>query len=70
MTSAVKELVVIDVAVRQTPFTAIESPIAKPVTDFGAEIVKTAELSPRVTDSTEPSSVISPVNIYRPFTIR
>jgi hypothetical protein len=63
MTSAVNESEDKEVAVKQVPFTAMESPIAKPRTDSGALIVKIAEVSPRSIDCTVPSSVISPVNI-------
>jgi hypothetical protein len=63
MTSAVKVSPVIDVAVRQVPLTAMESPSDKPDTDFGALIVKIAELSPRVISCTVPSSLTNPVNI-------
>ena len=63
MTSAVNVPPVIDVAVRQTPFTAIESPTESSEVDVGAEMVKIAELSPRETCVTVPSSVTRPVNI-------
>ena len=63
MTSAVKESAVRDVAVKQTPLTAMESPTANPATEAGALIVKIAELSPRVIAVIAPSSVTSPVNI-------
>ena len=64
MTSAVKESEASDVAVRQTPLTAIESPIDSPCTESGAVIVKIAEVSPRSIAFTVPNSVINPVNIY------
>jgi hypothetical protein len=63
MTSAVKLPSVIDVAVKQTPLTAIESPTDNSAVDEGAEIVKIAELSPREMLRTFPSSVTRPVNI-------
>jgi hypothetical protein len=63
MTSAVNESPAIDVAVRHVPLTAMESPSDKPDTDFGALIVKMAELSPRVISFTVPSSLTKPVNI-------
>ena len=63
MTSAVKVPPVTDVAVRQTPFTAIESPTTSSWVETGAVIVKIAELSPRETCVTVPSSVTRPVNI-------
>jgi hypothetical protein len=63
MTSAVKVPSLIDVAVRHTPFTAIESPTDSSEVDAGAEIVKIAELSLREMLRTSPSSVTRPVNI-------
>ena len=63
MTSAVNAPSVIDVAVKQTPLTAIESPTESSEVDEGAEIVKIAELSPRLISTTFPSSVTRPVNI-------
>jgi hypothetical protein len=63
MTSAVKVSPEIDVAVRQVPLTAMESPSDRPSTDCGAVIVKIAELSPRVISFTIPSSLTNPVNI-------
>jgi hypothetical protein len=63
MTSAVNVPPAIDVAVRHTPFTAIESPTDSSEVDAGAEIVKIAEVSPREIPVTFPSSVTRPVNI-------
>jgi hypothetical protein len=47
MTSAVKLPDEIDVAVKHTPLTAIESPTESSDVESGAAIVKIAELSPR-----------------------
>jgi hypothetical protein len=63
ITSAVNDVPVIEVAVKQTPFTATESPNLIPEISKGALIVKMAELSPLVIALTLPSSEISPVNI-------
>ena len=63
MTSAVNEPSLIAVAVRHTPLTAMESPTESSEVDAGAEIVKIAELSPRLISTTFPSSVTRPVNI-------
>jgi hypothetical protein len=63
MTSAVKLPSLIDVAVKQTPLTAMESPTDNSAVDAGAEIVNIAELSPRAISTTFPSSVTRPVNI-------
>jgi hypothetical protein len=53
----------IDVEVKQTPLTAMESPTESSEVDEGAEMVKIAELSPRLISTTFPSSVTRPVNI-------
>jgi hypothetical protein len=63
MTSAVNVSPAIDVAVKQTPFTATESPRAICEISPGAATVKTAELSLFWIAVMHPSSAISPVNI-------
>jgi hypothetical protein len=63
MTSAVKESVVSEVAVRQVPFTAIESPMESSGVRTGAWIVRTDDVSPFVIAVTLPSSATKPVNI-------
>jgi hypothetical protein len=56
-----------DLAVRQTPFTAIESPNFISAISNGAAIVKIAELLPLLIAVTVPSSDMSPVNIMHRF---
>jgi hypothetical protein len=63
MTSAVKVVPEMAVAVKQTPLTATESPTAISPISFGALMMKTAELSPFSIAVIEPSSPMSPVNI-------
>src|SRR6478735_1826983 len=64
MTSTLKSLPSICVAVRQTPLTAMEAPRARPSVVPGACSRTVALLSPlRSTDSTFPCSAIIPVNI-------
>jgi hypothetical protein len=63
MTSAVKAVPSIEVAVKHTPFTATESPSEISEIKSGALIVKMAEVSLFLIAVIEPSSAISPVNI-------
>ena len=63
MTSAVKAVPSIEVAVKHTPLTATESPNAISEIKPGALIVKMADVSLFLIAVIDPSSAISPVNI-------
>ena len=63
ITSAVNPVLDIEVAVKQTPLTATESPSFISLISAGELILKTADVSPLVIAVTDPNSAINPVNI-------
>ena len=63
MTSAVKAVPSIEVAVKHTPLTATESPTEISEISPGALTVKMADVSLFLIAVIEPSSAMSPVNI-------
>ena len=63
MTSAVKAVPSIEVAVKHTPLTATESPTEISEIKPGALIVKMADVSLFLIAVIEPSSAISPVTV-------
>ena len=66
ITSAVNESFPMEVTVRQTPLTAMLSPIFVPSSTLRQPIVSTAECAPRLIHRISPISSIIPVNVFAP----